>query len=98
MNRDLNISEIHAAKENIKDLQVYGDGDTFHLLCKASSQEQGFMKSTKVCNVTGGCIVQVTTQQLNPDGTSSVAEALCYVPGNRIDLECDPRKIVPIWE
>ncbi|MEW4152157.1 hypothetical protein Q0N88_18690, partial [Bacillus thuringiensis] len=45
--KDLNISEVRGAKKNISDLQVYGDGDTFALLCKASSQEQGWMKSTK---------------------------------------------------
>ncbi|AKR35370.1 hypothetical protein P4K49_16230 [Bacillus cereus] len=42
--KDLNISEVRGAKKNISDLQVYGDGDTFALLCKASSQEQGWMK------------------------------------------------------
>lgn len=41
MEKDLSISEIRGAKENIEDLQVYGDGDTFALLCKTSSQSQG---------------------------------------------------------
>jgi formylmethanofuran dehydrogenase subunit D len=35
------------------------------------------MKSTKVMNVFGGCIVQVTTQ--NKD---SIAESLVFVPHN----------------
>ncbi|MDG0950510.1 hypothetical protein [Bacillus paranthracis] len=94
--KDLNISEVRGAKKNISDLQVYGDGDTFALLCKASSQEQGWMKSTKVCNVDGGCVMQVTTQQKNPDGSYAVAEALTYVPGVHIDKESNPRKMVPI--
>ncbi|MFE9078692.1 hypothetical protein [Bacillus mobilis] len=94
--KDLNISEVRGAKKNISDLQVYGDGDTFALLCKASSQEQGWMKSTKVCNVDRGCVMQVTTQQKNPDGSYAVAEALTYVPGVHIDKESDPRKMVPI--
>ncbi|HDR6822828.1 TPA: hypothetical protein QCV77_006491 [Bacillus thuringiensis] len=94
--KDLNISEVRGAKKNISDLQVYGDGDTFALLCKASSQEQGWMKSTKVCNVEGGCVMQVTTQQKNPDGSYAVAEALTYVPGIHIDTESEPRKMVPI--
>ncbi|MEZ2661775.1 hypothetical protein [Aneurinibacillus aneurinilyticus] len=94
--KDLNITEVRGAKANISDLQVYGDGDTFRLLCKASSQEQGWMKSTKVCNVVGGCIVQVTTQQKNPDGSYSVAEALTFVPGSHIDLSSEPRKLIPI--
>jgi hypothetical protein len=94
--KDLAITEVRGAKANISDLQVYGDGDTFALLCKASSQSQGWMKSTKVCNVEAGCIVQVTTQQRNPDGSYSVAEALTYVPGMNIDKESNPRRLVPI--
>lgn len=96
--KTMDISEVKGARENISDLKLYGDGDTFRLLCKASSQEEGWMKSTKVCNVYGGCIVQVTTQQKNPDGSYSVAEALTYVPNCMIDINSVPRKIVPIQE
>ena len=96
MEKDLNITEVRGAKANISDLQIYGDGDTFRLLCKASSEKQGLMKSTKVCNVAEGCIVQVTTQQRNPDGSYAVAEALTYVPGVMIDINLDPRRLVPI--
>lgn len=91
--KDLGISEVRQAKDNIPDLVVYGDGDTFALLCKASSQEQGWMKSTKVCNVPGGCIVQVTTQQRNPDGSYAVAEALTFVPGVYMDTCTEPRQL-----
>lgn len=93
--KDMNITTIRGAKDNISDLKVYGNGDTFALLCKASSQEQGWMKSTKVCNVPGGCVMQVTTQQRNPDGSCAVAEALTYVPGVQIDKR-EQRKLVPI--
>jgi hypothetical protein len=96
--KDLGITEVRGAKTNIADLQVYGDGDTFALLCKASSQNQGWMKSTKVCNVPGGCMVQVTTQQQNPDGSYAVAEALTYVPGVHIDTEASPRRLVPLFQ
>jgi hypothetical protein len=94
--KDMGITEVRGAKDNISDLQVYGDGDTFALLCKASSQAQGWMKSTKVCNVPGGCIVQVTTQQENGNNSYSVAEALTYVPGVHIDKEANPRRLVAI--
>jgi hypothetical protein len=94
--KDLGITEVRGAKANISDLVVYGDGDTFKLLCKASSKAQGWMKSTKVCNVSGGCLVQVTTQQQNPDGSYAVAEALTYVPGMNIDTGADPRRLVSI--
>ena len=87
----LNISEVVEAKKHITDIEIYGNGDTFALLCKASSKKQGWMKSTKVCNVAGGCIVQVSTQQKNPDGSYVVAEALTFVPNVYIDLESNPR-------
>jgi len=89
--RDLNISDEHGAKANISDLQIYGNTDTFALLCKASSQDQGFFKSTKVCNLPNGCIVQVSTQQRNLDGSYSVAEALTFVPGVNMDKIVEPR-------
>lgn len=95
--KDLGITEVRGAKANISDLQVYGDGDTFALLCKASSQSQGWMKSTKVANVEGGCIVQVTTQQKNPDGSYAVAEAVTYVPNNHIDITAEPRRLVSAY-
>jgi len=91
--KSLDISEVKGAKENISDLKIYGDGDTFRLLCKASSEKEGWMKSTKVCNVPDGCIVQVTTQQINPDGSYSCAEALAYVPGAQINVDSNPRKM-----
>lgn len=94
--KDLGITEVRGAKANISDLVVYGDGDTFKLLCKASSEEQGWMKSTKVCNVVSGCIVQVTTQQRNPDGSYAVAEALTFVPMMNIDVDAEPRVLIPV--
>lgn len=96
MARTLDISEVKGAKANIADLVVYGDGDTFHLLCKASSESQGFMKSTKVANVSSGCVVQTSTMQRNDDNTWAVAEALVFVPGVHIDTESNPRRLVPI--
>lgn len=96
MEKTLDISANKSAKENISDLVTYGIDDTFRLLCKASSQQEGWMKSTKVCNVPEGCIVQATTQQKNPDGSYAVAEALTYVPNTHIDIESNPRKLVKI--
>lgn len=70
------------AKDNVPDLNVFGDGDMFALLCKASSQAEGWMKSTKAMEIPGaGCVVQVTTQQRNPDGSYTCAEAVTFVPG-----------------
>lgn len=80
----LDVTSIEDAKKKVSDIKVFGDGDTFKLLCKASSESQGWMKSTKVCNVFGGCLVQVSTQQKNPDGSYAVAEAVAFVPGNHL--------------
>jgi hypothetical protein len=73
-------SDVSGARVNVPDIKVVGNGDMFQLLCKASSQNEGWMKSTKAAQVPGGCIVQVTTQQKNPNGSYAVAEALTFVP------------------
>jgi hypothetical protein len=73
-------TDASGAKKNVKDLVVWGDGDTFKLICKASSQEEGWMKSTKAMQVGKNCLVQVTTQQ-----GDNVAEAVTFVPGAMID-------------
>ena len=80
--KTLHNSDISGAKKNVPDIVVYGNGDLFKLLSKASSQREGWMKSTKVMEIPPvGCLVQVTTQQRNPDGSYAVAEALQFVPG-----------------
>lgn len=94
--KTLNMTNVEEVKSNISDVKVFGDGDTFALLCKASSQNQGWMKSTKVCNLPNGCLVQISTQQKNPDGSYSVAEALTFVPDVNMNKESDPRKFEEI--
>jgi len=80
MEKTLHNSTISGAKKNVSDLVTYGDGDTFKLICKASSKSEGWMKSTKAMEISGyGCLVQVTTQQ-----HSQVAEALVFIPGVKI--------------
>lgn len=70
----------NGATKNVKDIVFWGDGDLFKLISKASSQNEGWMKSTKAMDVGNGCVVQVTTQQRNHDGSYAVAEALTFVP------------------
>ncbi|MBU1891209.1 hypothetical protein KJ782_07045 [Patescibacteria group bacterium] len=68
-----------------KGTQTYGDPGAWKMLCKAWNDEEGWMKTTKVMQVGAyGCLVQVTTQQKNPDGTYSVAEAVCFA--DRVSL------------
>ena len=72
-------------KTNVSDLVVFGNTDMFQLLCKASSKKEGWMKSTKALHIDNvGCLVQVSTQQRNPDGSYALAEALSFVP--RVDI------------
>jgi len=84
--KTLGNTDVNGAKKNVKDIVVFGNGDTFKLLCKASSENEGWMKSTKVCELPMGCIVQVTTQQRGIDGTYAVAEALTFVPGATFEM------------
>lgn len=84
--KNLGITDAKGAKDNIKDIEFFGNGDTFRLISKASSQSQGWMKSTKAMEIPDvGCVVQVTTQQRNPDGSYSLAEAVTFVPNTKID-------------
>ena len=84
--KTLHNSDVNEARKNVSDLKVFGNGDSFRLICKASSESEGWMKSTKAMWIPGlGCLVQVTTQQRNPDGSYAVAEALTFVPGARIE-------------
>ena len=77
MDKTVGNTDASAAKQNVKDIVFFGNGDTFKLLCKASSKNEGWLKSTKAMEIPGvGCVVQVTTQQ-----GDNVAEALTFVPG-----------------
>ena len=67
---------------------MFGNTDMFQLLCKASSKKEGWMKSTKALHIDNvGCLVQVSTQQRNSDGSYALAEALSFVPGANILTE-----------
>ena len=84
MMKTLHNTDKQSTKENSSDLKVSGDSN-FVVLSKASSEKEGWMKSTKALQVPGaGCLVQVTTQQRNPDGSYSLAEALTFVPNVKI--------------
>jgi hypothetical protein len=73
------------AKDNVSDLEIWGNGDLFKLLCKASSKKEKWMKSTKAMEIPNvGCVVQVTTQQ-----GDNVAEAVTFVPNAKISEEKD---------
>lgn len=78
VNKILDTTDVETSKTS--DLKVFGDGNYWQLICKASSEAEGWMKSTKALEIDGvGCLVQVTTQQGN-----DVAEAITFVPGTYI--------------
>lgn len=84
--KTLDVIDFTAAKAAISDIKSFGNGDLWALVSKASSESQGWMKSCKAMEVPGcGVCVQVTTQQRNGDGSYAVAEAVCFVPGARVD-------------
>lgn len=78
--KELSNTTVEEAKANTSDLVVFGDGNLFQLLCKASSESAGWMKSTKAMEIyRAGCVVQVTTQQ-----GDNVSESVVFVPGVKI--------------
>lgn len=71
---------------------LWGNGDTFKLISKASSVAEGWMKSTKAMEIEAvGCVVQVTTQQGN-----NIAEAITFVPGVRIKEEYNTEQVATV--
>ena len=94
--KTLHNSTVSGAHVNVKDIKVVGNGDSFRLLCKASSESEGWMKSTKAMDVSVGCVVQVTTQQRNPDGSYALAEAITFVPDVMYVDDIDSgRRLIP---
>lgn len=81
MPKALDNTNIADAKAKTSDLKVWGNGDAWQLICKASSESEGWMKSTKAMRVSDlGCLVQVTTEKRNSNGSTSLAEAVTFVP------------------
>lgn len=80
MAKTLDNTTVAQAKDQVRDLKVFGNGDMFKLLSKASSEKEGWMKSTKAMEIPHvGCVVQVTTQQ-----DDNIAEALTFVPDTQL--------------
>lgn len=91
--KSLHNTTSNGARKNVKDIQFWGDGDMFKLISKASSENEGWMKSTKAMEITGvGCVVQCTTQQRNPDGSYAIGEATTFVPNAKIKTNVDEQK------
>ena len=93
--RNTNVEDV---RRTTSDVVVVGDGDLWLLLSKASSEIQGWMKSCKAMQIEGvGCVVQTTSERRNPDGSWSVSDTQCFVPGVRVSDDVNGgRKLVKI--
>lgn len=90
MSKTFKNTDASGAKKNVPDIVFWGNGDTFKLISKASSQKEGWMKSTKAMEIRGvGCVVQVTTQQ-----GSNIAEAVTFVPNCVIEETWDGDQVI----
>jgi hypothetical protein len=77
--RSMNNTSEASAKRAADDLQLFGNTDAWVLICKASSQSQGWMRSTKAMDLPKGVLVQVSSIQ-----GKEIAEAVVYVPGQSV--------------
>lgn len=69
--KTLNNVDMETLKQNVSDVEIYGDPGKWFCLSKASSKSQGWMKSTKAMDIPGyGCLVQVSEQQGDQLSTS----------------------------
>lgn len=90
MAKTLKNTDASGASKNVKDIVFWGNGDTFKLISKASSQNEGWMKSTKAMQIDRvGCVLQVTTQQ-----GDNIAEAVSFIPGVKIYEETQDGVVV----
>jgi hypothetical protein len=89
--KTVNVVNSDDLRKKVSDVEIFGNPDTFQLICKASSKDEGWMKSTKAMEIPGrGCIIQVSTQQ-----GDNVAEAICFVPDVvLVDDESGNKKIL----
>lgn len=77
MGKTLGNTTASQARENV----TWGNPDMWKLICKAWSEDEDWMKSTKAMEIPGvGCLVQVTTQN-----EELPSESVVFVPGIRIE-------------
>ena len=95
--RTLTNTSAAGAKAANPSVVFVGNRDLWHLLSEASSEAQGWIKSSKAMEIPGvGCVVRVTTREEDAMGAVSVAEALTFVPGVEIaEDENGGCKLVP---
>ena len=86
--------------KQLKDkVTVFGRPDE-HIRLMFKVKGATWVKSTKAMRVPGGCIIQVTSEQINPNGSISIAEALTFVPNIDIkdESEGDGMRFIALQE
>lgn len=78
--RVLDTAPNNPARQAIVDLKTTGMPDLFRLISKASSNEMGFMRSTKAFDTGDGVVLQVSTLHKGVP-----AESVAFVPGVRVE-------------
>jgi hypothetical protein len=91
MKKSLSNTNTSDVSKNTSDVKVYGNPDVWVLICKASSESQVWMKSTKAMETGNGVVIQVSTQQGN-----NVAEAITFVPGGKIIYNKDGTRTIGV--
>jgi hypothetical protein len=69
---------------------VNGDPDLVQLLCQVAAPDM--KKSTKIINMPKGCVVLISTRELDDHGQVHLAEAAAYVPGVNVEVQRDDNK------
>jgi hypothetical protein len=76
-------------------METFGNPGLWVCLSKAWNKKEGWMKSTKAMQVgSAGCLIQVTTQQKNADGSYSLAEAVCFAERANLIQEAGVAKLM----
>lgn len=70
-----------------EDLQKFGNPDQFRLMFKAQTKD--WMKSTKAMNVPGGCLVQMSTDRKQKNGSWVSAETSTFLPNAHVAPDAD---------
>lgn len=77
MTKTLGNTDASGTEKNVPDVQKYGDPDAWQLLNKAWSDEQGWMRSTKVMIIGDDTLVQVSHVQAY-DGVQAMVSLSSY--------------------
>ena len=94
--RTLDINNTEDAKKKVSDIKVSGNPDVWQLIAKASSEKEGWMKSTKAMDTGNGCLVQTTTIERNPDGSKVIFETVTFVPNVEVKIDKNGNKYISV--